>query len=124
MCQLTEQVVFTESYIKVPTENYALTIQPNIQAANNRWTSPQLDADVAALHQDTELILAVGELKETFRSRAEALIHGDLHTGSVMVPCGGGGPGDRAGESRYRRYRKVFSLTKSFFLKFNAFYKY
>ena len=29
----------------------------------------------------------------------------------------------RAGENRYRRYRKVFILTESFVLKFNAFLK-
>ena len=94
MCELTEQVVFTEPYIKVPLEFFSLNIKPNVQADNNRWTSPQLDGDVAALHQDTELILAVEELKNTFKSHPEALIHGDLHTGSVMVPCEDGEPGD------------------------------
>jgi 5-methylthioribose kinase len=71
MCALTEQVVFTEPY-------YA--------ASNNHWTAPQLDADAAALRTDAELILAVSELKASFLGSAQALIHGDLHTGSVMVP--------------------------------------
>ncbi|MEW5315725.1 MAG: hypothetical protein WDW38_007132 [Sanguina aurantia] len=70
MCALTEQVIFTEPYF---------------DAANNHWTSPQLDADVRALWGDAEAKAAVSALKQLFLGRAEALLHGDLHTGSIMV---------------------------------------
>ncbi|GBG77364.1 hypothetical protein CBR_g23696 [Chara braunii] len=70
MCRLTEQVVFTEPYMN---------------ATNNRWTSPQLDEDALRLRKDRRLKLAVAELKSKFCERAQALIHGDLHTGSIMV---------------------------------------
>ena len=52
---------------------------------NNRWTSPQLDDVAAAFRADAPLKRAVSRLKCTFMSSAEALIHGDLHTGSIMV---------------------------------------
>jgi 5-methylthioribose kinase len=51
----------------------------------NRWTSPQLDAEAAGIRGDAALKRAVSALKLKFLSRAEALLHGDLHTGSIMV---------------------------------------
>jgi 5-methylthioribose kinase len=47
----------------------------------NRWTTPQLDDLCADFHRDGPLKAAVAK----FLSDAQALIHGDLHTGSVMV---------------------------------------
>ncbi|GFR48766.1 hypothetical protein Agub_g10587 [Astrephomene gubernaculifera] len=70
MCRLTEQVIFTE---------------PLMAAKNNRWTSPQLDADVAALQSDPAARAALSGLKGLFCGRPQALLHGDLHTGSIMV---------------------------------------
>lgn len=69
MCALTEQVVFTEPYIK---------------ADNNRWTSPQLDVDKAAMETDGVLKKAAAAWKIKFVTQTQALIHADLHTGSVM----------------------------------------
>jgi 5-methylthioribose kinase len=69
MCQLTESVVFTEPYITHP---------------NNRWTSPQLDADKAVIETDVELKLKAAEWKSRFVTKTSALVHGDLHSGSVM----------------------------------------
>ncbi|KAK3412325.1 hypothetical protein EUGRSUZ_I01098 [Eucalyptus grandis] len=70
MCRLTEQVVFSDPY-KVSQYNH--------------WTSPYLDADAEAVREDNDLKLAIAELKSMFCERAQALVHGDLHTGSVMV---------------------------------------
>jgi len=69
MCALTEQVVFTEPYM---------------EASNNRWTSPQLDADKKEIENDIELKAAAAKFKIKFVSDTQALIHGDLHSGSVM----------------------------------------
>ncbi|KAL2939184.1 Methylthioribose kinase [Bienertia sinuspersici] len=66
LCRLTEQVVFSDPY-KV--------------SQFNRWTSPYLDHDAEAVRKDNVLKLEVAQLK----SMAQALIHGDLHTGSQMV---------------------------------------
>ncbi|KAK2405125.1 methylthioribose kinase [Trifolium repens] len=70
LCRLTEQVVFSDPY-KV--------------SEYNRWSSPYLDRDAEAVREDNLLKLEVAELKSKFCERAQALIHGDLHTGSVMV---------------------------------------
>ncbi len=69
MCALTEQVVFTEPYIK---------------AANNRWTSPQLDQDKQSIETDVALKVAAAKLKAKFVTETQALLHADLHSGSVM----------------------------------------
>ncbi len=54
-------------------------------AEQNRWTSPWLDATAAAFREDFALHAAISHLKLEFMSSPEALIHGDLHTGSIMV---------------------------------------
>jgi 5-methylthioribose kinase len=70
LCKITEDLIFTEPYMI---------------AANNRWTSPQLDAAAAEIRADAGLKRAISELKLKFLSEAQALVHGDLHTGSIMV---------------------------------------
>ncbi|PZF75081.1 S-methyl-5-thioribose kinase [Aestuariivirga litoralis] len=70
LCKITEDLIFTDPY-RV--------------AALNRWTSPQLDAYAARWRQDGDLKVAVSRLKLKFLSSAEAMLHGDLHTGSVML---------------------------------------
>ncbi|KAI3774690.1 hypothetical protein L1987_49250 [Smallanthus sonchifolius] len=70
ICRLTEQVVFSDPY-KI--------------LEYNRWTSPYLDADAEAVRNDKVLKLEVAQLKSKFCEQTQALIHGDLHTSSVMV---------------------------------------
>src|SRR5690242_2018891 len=70
LCKITEDLIFTDPYRL---------------HERNRWTAPQLDAIAAEFRADPALKLAVSRLKLRFLSAAEALIHGDLHTGSVMV---------------------------------------
>lgn len=70
LCALTEQVIFTDPYHKVEI---------------NRWTTPQLDSFVTAIHSDEVLKLSIANLKAKFFGSTEALLHGDLHTGSIMA---------------------------------------
>jgi 5-methylthioribose kinase len=70
LCRITEDLVFTDPYRF---------------AERNRWTKPQLDDIAAEFRGDAHLKIAVQELKWLFLSRGEALLHGDLHTGSIMV---------------------------------------
>lgn len=70
LCRITEDLIFTHPYMV---------------HERNRWTSPQLDEAAAAIRADTELKLAVSRLKLRFMSDAQALLHGDMHTGSIMV---------------------------------------
>ena len=51
----------------------------------NHWTSPELDEIVADIQGDTAIRAAVDLLKEKFLHSPEALSHGDLHTGSILV---------------------------------------
>ncbi|WP_422365726.1 S-methyl-5-thioribose kinase [Pelagibius sp.] len=70
LCKITEDLIFTEPYMI---------------AENNRWTTPQLDGIAHEFREDGALKVAVSRLKLKFLSEAQALLHGDLHTGSVMV---------------------------------------
>jgi 5-methylthioribose kinase len=54
-------------------------------SARNRHTTPQLDAIVSAIRADAPLKLAAARCGQKFLNQPEALVHGDLHTGSVMV---------------------------------------
>lgn len=51
----------------------------------NRHTAPFLDEAAAELRRDAALKARVAELKQLFLCAGEALVHGDLHTGSVMA---------------------------------------
>lgn len=44
-----------------------------------------LEPDIAALRQDADLKLAIAQAKAAYMTHAQALLHGDLHTGSIMV---------------------------------------
>jgi 5-methylthioribose kinase len=70
LCKITEDLVFTDPY----------TV-----CERNRWTSPQLDDVAAEIRADAPLKRAVSALKLKFLGEAQALLHGDLHTGSIMV---------------------------------------
>jgi 5-methylthioribose kinase len=71
LCKLTEDVIFSEPY--------------QADAPNNRH-NPLLDAgQIAALRANRAVLREVGWMKWAFMTRTEALIHGDLHTGSIMV---------------------------------------
>lgn len=58
---------------------------PYFASARNRHTSPQLDEIVADLRRDGPLKVAAARYGQKFLNEAQALIHGDLHSGSVMV---------------------------------------
>lgn len=69
LCKIQEDFVFTN---------------PFMQSPENKW-NPLLDAEVAAVRQDSELKLALAEMKERYMTHGQALIHSDLHTGSIMA---------------------------------------
>jgi len=70
LCKITEDLIFTDPYR---------------EALLNRWTSPYLDAQKRAFERDSALKIAAQQRKYQFMTSAQALIHGDLHTGSIML---------------------------------------
>jgi 5-methylthioribose kinase len=70
LCDITENLVFTDPYF---------------DAEMNQYTSPQLDGIVAELRNDQMLKIEVQHMKRAFSAKAETLCHGDLHAGSIMV---------------------------------------
>ena len=70
LCKITEDFIFTHPYDNSPTNSYNPAL-PRV-AIDRIQLNPLLRA-------------AVGELKYAFMTRAETLLHGDLHIGSVMV---------------------------------------
>lgn len=70
LCDITENLVFSDPYF---------------DARMNRHTSPQLDGIVAELRADRDLKVEAQRLKHIFAANAETLLHGDLHSGSIMV---------------------------------------
>jgi 5-methylthioribose kinase len=51
----------------------------------NHHTSPQLDETVSDLRRDGPLKVAAARFGQKFLNETQALLHGDLHSGSVMV---------------------------------------
>lgn len=70
LCDITENLVFSDPYF---------------EAELNAHTSPQLDGIVAQLRADRDLKVTAQRMKHLFAAKAETLVHGDLHTGSIMV---------------------------------------
>ncbi|ACL75644.1 S-methyl-5-thioribose kinase [Ruminiclostridium cellulolyticum] len=71
LCEITEDLVYTEPF--------------NDYKHRNDVFPPNLDWVKKELYSDNELKLEVAKLKFEFLTNAQALIHGDLHTGSIFV---------------------------------------
>ncbi|MBL8162274.1 MAG: S-methyl-5-thioribose kinase [Anaerolineae bacterium] len=69
LCKITEDLIFTEPYRRHERNRYHAELEPH----------------VAAIQADIGLHVEVAQLKEQFMTHAQALVHGDLHTGSIMV---------------------------------------
>ena len=69
LCRLTTEVVLDEPF----------------RAHEHNWWHPSLDDRVAALYDDAEVQAGVALARDRFENAAQALLHGDLHSGSVMI---------------------------------------
>ena len=58
---------------------------PYLDSERNHHTSPQLDEVVADFRRDGPLKVAAARFGRKFLNDVQALVHGDLHSGSVMV---------------------------------------
>ncbi|WP_110933565.1 S-methyl-5-thioribose kinase [Paenibacillus bouchesdurhonensis] len=69
LCKITEDLIFEDPYR---------------DAENNNFTE-DIRSEAEKLWQDQALHLEVALLREKFLTHGEALLHGDLHTGSIFV---------------------------------------
>ncbi|PEY41509.1 S-methyl-5-thioribose kinase [Bacillus cereus] len=69
LCKITEDLVFTDPFGNYETNDYEKDLQPVL---DELWC-------------DKKLKLRVAQYKYKFLTRKEALIHGDLHTGSIFA---------------------------------------
>jgi len=69
LCKLTEDFVFSSPYMTDATNRH----------------NPEIDEDVKKIRLDNAFKIKACELKYIFMNKSEALIHGDLHTGSIML---------------------------------------
>ncbi|QJD87802.1 S-methyl-5-thioribose kinase [Cohnella herbarum] len=69
LCKITEDLIFDHPYTDADTNSF----------------DPHLQADAERLWSDAELHLEVAILREKFLTHAQALLHGDLHTGSIFI---------------------------------------
>src|SRR6202040_1278499 len=58
---------------------------PYFVSERNRHTSPQLDDIASDLRRDGPLKVAAARFGQKFLAQNQALVHGDLHSGSVIV---------------------------------------
>ena|SRR5690554_6233818 len=71
MCKITEDLVFAEPFSNYKNRN--IVLKDNLTFIEKE------------LYKDTNLIYEVAKLKDSFMNNSQALIHGDLHTGSIFV---------------------------------------
>lgn len=69
LCKITEDLIFTDPYYDTDTNDF----------------EDALADDVRQLWQNDALKLEVAKIKYSFLTEGEALLHGDLHTGSVFA---------------------------------------
>lgn len=74
MCAITERLVLTDPYRNPEDRN-------RVFPGNEKFVQEELYED-AALHQE------VAQLKYVFQTKAQSLLHGDLHSGSIFVKPG------------------------------------
>lgn len=71
LCEITEDLVYTEPYNDIGSRNNVFTpIAPFVKKE---------------LYEDRALHLEVAKCKFEFMNNTQALIHGDLHTGSIFI---------------------------------------
>ena len=74
---------FANTTMQSITANYVFTF-PYTEHETNFWTAG-LAPDVQRLKADTDFLQQAEDLKRIFLTAQQALTHGDLHTGSVLV---------------------------------------
>jgi 5-methylthioribose kinase len=69
LCKISEDLIFDDPYTDSANNNFDETIRDEVEA----------------LWKDQALHLEVMKLREGFLTKSQALLHGDLHTGSIFI---------------------------------------
>lgn len=69
LCKITEDLIFTDPFFDYETNDFEALLQEDVETI---WNNGRLKLEVA-------------KLKNSFMTEAEALLHGDLHTGSIFA---------------------------------------
>lgn len=77
------EATFVNEQLRKLQEDFVYT-NPYMESEENNW-NPLVDDAVQAVRRDPELKIAIAEMKQSYMTHAEALIHADLHTGSIML---------------------------------------
>jgi 5-methylthioribose kinase len=74
---------FTNEQLRKLQEDFVYS-NPYMESEENNW-NPLIDPEVQAVRQNAELKMAIADMKQDYMNKSEALIHADLHTGSIML---------------------------------------
>jgi len=74
---------FVNEQLRKLQEDFVYT-NPYMVSPENHW-NPLVDDAVRDVRANGELKMAIAEMKQAYMTHAEALIHADLHTGSIML---------------------------------------
>ena len=77
------QAQFINPHLSEIQEKFVFT-NPFMTSPENKW-NPLVDDEVQAVRRNSALKLAIAEIKESYMTSSQALIHSDLHTGSIMA---------------------------------------
>ena len=77
------QAQFVNEQLRKLQEDFVYT-HPYMLSPENRW-NPLVDDAVQAVRSHPQLKMAIADMKQAYMTHGEALIHADLHTGSIMV---------------------------------------
>jgi len=83
--KLQDVALFSQNYDLQRITLDLVFIDPYQVHPRNAYASPQLDTLAQSLRDDVALKAAVARLRNHYLARPQALLHGDLHSGSVLV---------------------------------------
>lgn len=69
LCDITERLVLTDPYRESPSNDI----------------NPEILDEVKKMWNRNDVCLEIAKLKDIFLTKCEALLHGDLHTGSIFI---------------------------------------
>jgi len=83
LAKKTLQAQYNNPHLNKIQEDFVFT-NPLMASPENNW-NPLVDDEVQKVRTNGALKIAAAEMKASYMTHAQALIHSDLHTGSIML---------------------------------------